>query len=439
MKRHAGSSIKAAHGDTSYFESEDTYDKVANSLDNLGRSLEYLLIAGVHTKATVGALRFMPQISAILSGVGFAVKMFRIYAGESDSAMMKKLKASFLEVNNKLDIITSDLKNNRNLIKYATKRAAYIDAENKILSAYENIRKYNKKLADLQCNDKSDCNSKQLLISQSFSSRFYVKKEVDLILRGSIANGVFGEPLLNLTKEYSKCDVKKIQITASIIAGLATKGQIAAMLYESITDPSFDMLSFEADFAKKLLTLEKKKNLLSKQCYDTIDRYIRSDVNYMNEKYYKQYDLQTANRFISEFLQRKYSWIKFCVISVEADNVCKLSKRVIWFRNKMMYDLAYINKDKSILSYVIIGYSSYGGHFDKMQLSSFFSDNREYVQSHSNALLYVDPCKKGIMSYPSKTGTIHTKDISKIEYNVDGVLRIDGKRLSLYLWLVIWI
>ena len=436
MRRHAGSSIKAAHGDTmTGMESDDTYSKVADSLDNLGRSLEYFIIAGVHTNAAKGVLKFLPQISAILSGTAFAMKMLRIYTGDGESAMIKKLKASFLDVNIKLDTITSDLKNNRNLIKLASQRDAYIDAENKILSANENLRKYHNEMINLKCKDKTDCNAKQLLISKTYVSRLNVKREVDLILKGSTTNGVFGESLLTLTKESSNCDIKKIKITASIIAGLALKGKMAAMQYESLTNPSFDMISFEAEFAATLLVLENRKETTSKECFDKIDRYIRSDVNSMSRKNYQKYDIQNANKLISEFLQLKYFWIPFYVISLTADQICKKTKRQFWTDNKLIYDLTFTKKNEEVLSYVLIGSSTLKPKgYAKRFYGNFFFDNSQehnYIQLISSDLLFVDTCIKGIVSYASKSGTLQIRDLSRIQFDEDGLVNVFG-RLNMY-------
>ena len=262
MRRSSGGSKKGSHGDSNDdVEREDTYGKVANTLDNLGRSLEYLLIGGLHSPIAPGILKFIPQISALLSGTGFAMKIFRIYAGKEESAMMRKLKTSFLHVNRRLDDITSDLKNNRNLIKLETKRAAYIEAENKILSADDNVRKYITDLKKLKCNGTSDCVVKKQLIAQRYLPRFNVKKEIYSILHGATVGQVFGDSLVTLTKESSKCDIMKIKLTASIIAGLAVKGQRAVMLYESITDPAFDVISFEANFQQSYYLLKIRRKM----------------------------------------------------------------------------------------------------------------------------------------------------------------------------------
>ena len=366
------------------------------------------------------------------------MKIIRLYTGEGESKMMTTIKKSFLDVNNKLDVITSDLKNNRNLIKLKTQRAVYISAENKILSAHDNVRRYFKKLTDLKCSNKLDCDAKQLLISQSYASRFNVRKEVEMILKGSISGGLFGDPLLNLTKEASKCDIKKIKITASTITGLATKGQIAAMIYEYITDLSFDMVSFETDFAEQLLTLEKIKESLSKQCYDNIDKYIRSDVKYLSVKYYKQYanDVQIANKLLSEYIQRKYFWIPFYVISITAGRICMRTKRRFWASDVLTSDLAYSYKDKykQILSYVLIWPSPNKNYGNTRKVYFFNENSKDHIQSLSSALLYVSPCYKGVVSFASKAGSIHTRDLSRISFNVDGLVNMFGNLKFVYPW-----
>ena len=356
-----GTKVVVSEGMTEDVLSAKTYDKIVQTLNKGIGVTWYMRVAGVHTNAVVGVLKFLPQISAILKGTALAMQLFRKYSGTFESPMMKKIKTSFLDVNKRLDDVTSDLKNNRNLIRLAASRQAYIDAENKILSAHGNVRKYYEEITNFKCKNKPDCDKKRLLIPQRYLAKFNVKKEVDLILKGATTNGVFGDSLLTLTKESSKCDIKKIELTASIITGLATKGQIAAMLYESLTDSSFDMIPFEVDFAAKLFALEKKKDKLAKQCYDNIDRYLLSDVNYLSRKNYKQFEIKTANRLISEFLERKYFWIPFYVMSVLGDKDCGKSKRRFWASQKLVYDMRYVSEDNRVLSYVFIGHSTSQG------------------------------------------------------------------------------
>ena len=316
VRRPSASSMKKIHGDgNSILESNDIVTKIAASADSLGRSLEYLIIAGVDKSKFLPVLKFIPQASAAFSAIGFALKIYLAVSGNDESPLMTQIKKGFDEINNKLDAITSDLEDNRRLITLSAQRAAYIDAENKILSAHQNVRKYIREVKQLKCNNKANCIKRQLLIAQGYLPRLNVEKEVDMILRGVTTNGVFGTSMLSLAKESSKCDINKIKYIASTFAGLASKGKIAIMLFEFLTHSSFDIVAFETEFARKLLSLERARNLVSKQCYDTIDRYIRSDVKYLSTKKYEQYDMKQANIFISEFLQKKYFWIRFYVVS----------------------------------------------------------------------------------------------------------------------------
>ena len=454
-----GTQVVESEGITEDVISEKTYNKIAQTFTKLNGAIWYLRQAGVHTNA-VGVLKFLPQVSAILKGAALAMFLFRKYSGTVETPMMKQLKTSFLEVNKRLDEVTSDLKNNRNLIRLAANRQAYINAENKILSAHKNVRKYYEEITNLKCKNKPECDAERLLIPQRYLAPFNVKKEVDLILKGATTNGVFGDSLLTLTKESSKCDIKKIEVTASTITGLATKGQIAAMLYESLTDSSFDMIPFEVDFASKLLALEKEKDKLAKQCYDNIERYLRSDVNYLSRKNYKQFDIKTANRLISEFLELKYFWIPFYVMSLAGDKDCGKSKRRFWASNKLVYDMRYVSEDNKVLSYVFIGHSGHSTFQGKLEVpswqvpwqlqvghstfqgkwygttdpTSFFSTWDSSIKSLSSFLLHVDPCYKGIVRYKTETGNMQIRDVSKITLDNDGLVNAVGRTRFYYGW-----
>ena len=245
-------------------------------------------------------LNKIPQFSAIFSSIGFMLKIGLILAGDDQkSEMMKLLEKHFNEMNKKLDIITADLKENRNLIKRSSLRAAYIATENKILGANMSLKKYFSDLTKLKCSDKSECLNKKMLMAKSYVNRFDVRKEVDMILRGATSDSLlFGDNLLRLTKEYSKCDVKEIRHKATLMTGLAMKGHNAAMLYESLTNPDFDMARSIETIDNDLMQLERMKNLVIKECFVNIDRYLRSDVRFLNHKY-SFGNIAVTNRIIS--------------------------------------------------------------------------------------------------------------------------------------------
>ena len=464
VRRPSASSMQKIHGDgNSMLESNDVVSKIASTADSLGRSLEYLIIAGVDKRKFLRALKFIPQASAAFSAIGFALKIYLAFSGgNSESPLMTLMKKGFDEINNKLDAITSDLEDNRRLITLSAQRAAYIDAENKILSAHQNVRKYIREVTQLKCNNKANCIKRQLLIAQGYLPRLNVEKEVDSILRGVTTDGVFGTSMLSLAKESSKCNINKIKYIASTFAGLASKGKIAIMLYEFLTYSSFDVVSFETEFARKLLSLERARDLVSKQCYDTIDRYIRSDVKYLSKKHYEQYERKQANIFISEFLRKKYFWIRFYVVSFtptfnapSMKNSSKFFDRFpaenasdIYFKEQCMKmiphlfakktvinDLTYIGKNKKVFSYVLIGdkreesdrvyKDSLKKFMEGRTQKSYWTGNNDWIdRSERNihelfasydAILLLLPCYEGEVSYGTNTRTIKIVDAEKIE------------------------
>ena len=458
VRRPSASSMRKIHGDgNNMLESNDIISKVADTADSLGRSLEYLAIAGVEKSKFLRALKFIPQVSAAFSAIGFALKIYLVFAGKGESPLMTKMKKGFDEINNKLDAITSDLEDNRRIITLSSKRAAYIDAENKILSAHQNVRRYIKDVTQLKCNNEANCIKKQLLIAKGYLSLLNVQKEVDTILRGVTTDGVFGTSMLTLAKESSKCDINKIKYIASTFAGLASKGKIAIMLYEFLTDSSFDIVAFETEFARKLLSLERARNLVSKQCYDNIDRYIRSDVKYLSKKHYEQYDMKQANILISEFLHKKYFWIRFYVVSftpayreriVSSKEQCMKMIPHLFAQKTVINGLTYIDKNKRVFSYVFIGDKRkesdqvYKGSLKNFMIGrttwrGFFNwidrseRNIQELFASYDAILILLPCYQGEVSYQTKTGKIKIVDANKIEseskksllyiFNHDGV------------------
>ena len=344
---------------------KDNIEKFAQSAENIGRSLEYLIIANVNDVKMSGSalgkgkmvLTKIPMFSAIFSSIGFMLKIGLILAGvEQKSEMMKLLERNFDEMNKKLDMITADLDENRNLIKISSQKAAYITAENKILEANGSLKKFFSDLAKLKCSDKSECLKKKMLIAKSYVNSFDVQKEVDMILRGATSDKLlFGDSLLRLTKENSKCDVNEIKHKASLITGLSMKGVIAAMLYDSLTTPDFDMARSVETIHNELMKLERMKNLVITECFVNIDRYLRSDVRHLNHKYSSGNIAQT-NRIISSLLRHKYFWMRLYVITIRPIRIFgRIAEPAFWSNEQIMRDLSVIDSRKQSYSYVLIG------------------------------------------------------------------------------------
>ena len=429
---------------------KDTVSKVANTADQFGRTLEYLIIADVHKVKKIKkasaflkrgrwVLKLIPQLSAISSTVGFMLKIGLIFDGEHESEMMTKMKRSFNKVNEKLDQITSDLQETRSLIKLSTQRAAYVQAESRVMSAHENLEKYFVQIGRVTCRNAMECKRTKLLIAESYLPRFNVKREVDMILRGATSDGIFGDSILYLTKEQSKCNVGQIISVASLVAGLAAKGQIAAMFYEILTNPSFDVLAFETDFQQQLVLLDRKKKLLLRECYGNIDKYLRSDVKELNAKYLPQNNAKEANKIISDLLMTKYFWMRIYIITVKLEdkNTCRDIKPFLWTNKAIIETLSERDYNGDfIFSFVLIG------SFDEVVKKSLrlkwfraavewteiirvknswttarefnfdeFSDNLSY-DVKNNALVLLRYCHNAVVSYSTANGTIHQQPVN---------------------------
>ena len=424
----------------------DNIEKTAQSADSLGRTLEYLIIANVNAVKKTGSalgmgkmiLTKIPQFSAIFSSIGFMLKIGLILAGEEQkSEMMQLLEKNFSQMNKKLDIITADLEENRNHIKVSSQRAAYIAAENRILNANHNLKKYFSDLAKLKCgDDKAECLKKKMLVAKSYVGGFDVQKDVDMILLGAMTDGLlFGDSLLRLAKENSKCDVNEIKHTASLIIGLSMKGHIAAMLHESLTNPDFDMARSVENIHHALMKLERKKNLVIKECFDNIDRYLRSDIRLLHDKY-SSGKIAEMNRIMSSFLRLKYFWMRLYTITIRAMSVNgRIVEPAFWTNEDIMKDISVIDSEKKIYSYVLIG--SYNDVYERKTKHDLFMKRKEnmilwkstffskqeynfdglvaeiddgFPEEELRASIFLRSTDRSAISYPTKEGDIIQDD-----------------------------
>ena len=348
--------------DESEVLNDKTVKKLKDTAFKLKRSIQYLKVDKLISELGDKAKRYrfilekIPVLGMVLDSLDLVFGIMQTFPA-AESPLMKKIRTSFNEINKKLDTITSDLKDTENLIKLATRRAAYIKAENKILTAYKNSMDYANELQQVNCKGKSDCTKRKSLIAERYLPRFDVENDVNMILRGAISNSVFGESLLVMTKEITHCDIKKIQSTASLIAGLVTKGYVVMMLHKYLRNPSFDKEQYKAEFQHQLVLLNRKKDSLSRTCYENIDRYIRSDLRTRGRKYFLQNNVQTANKLLSEYLQGKYFWIRLYVITISQpkDKVCESAKPNLLTSHRLMQDLSVIDDDKKIYTFLFFG------------------------------------------------------------------------------------
>ena len=428
---------------------KDNLKKIAQSADNIGRTLEYLIIANVHDVKKAGSvlgkgkmvLTKIPQFSAIFSSIGFMLNIGLILAGEEEkSEMMRLLEKNFNDMNNKLDIITADLEENRNLIKMSSQRTAYIAAENRILEAYGSLKKYFSDLAKLKCSDKSECLKKKMFMAKSYVNSFDVHKEVDMVLRGATSDRLlFGDSLLRLTKENSKCDVKEIKHKASMIAGLYMKGHVAATLYESLTKSDFDMARSVETMHNELMKLERMKNLVITECFLNIDRYLRSDVRHLNHKYSSGNIVET-NRIISSFLRHKYFWMRLYVITIRPMSFrVGIVEPAFWSNEQITRDLSVIDPSKQSYSYVLIG--SYKDVHERKTKHDLFMKQTRNMVLWKNAFWgrleydidgFVAETNKGVLKEDIRASLfLRSTDKSVISYpTIDGkIIRQDARTL----------
>ncbi|CAB4009818.1 Hypothetical predicted protein [Paramuricea clavata] len=249
------------------------------------------------------------KMANFLGAAGGLVSFALSFVPKADSDELKYMKKKFAEVNRKLDKITLELDDVKDLITYENQRAVYVGSANKIKFAHKQLLEFLNELQNTSCTDENTCKREKSKVGYKFVNDFDVKKDIFKILNGAVkTTEIFTDPLISLVKKTFKCDVGKIDHLVNGIVKLAFTAQQAILAHEKLFGTKTSITQSMNVWLKQLYDLRSSVYITKKQCFDKIPEYIIRDIN--DKKY--QFDVSSnvkANREIKKFMEKKYIWV----------------------------------------------------------------------------------------------------------------------------------
>ena len=254
------------------------------------------------------------KMAGFLGAVGGFVSFILAFLPSQESAELKYMKKQFTLVNTKLDKITSELDNIKNIIKYENQRSAYVSSSHAILFGFKQLSKFFDELQRTKCH-KSTCKRVRARIASRYIKSFNVKFHLYKILHGTFRHSsVFGDPLLSVVSKTFQCDFSKIDEFANGVLKLAFKGQQVVLAHEKLVGNKHSITQSMNDWLKNIYSLRSKTYSIKSHCYKGIKSYILKDIR--NSDYQIRASTnEIANRMVKTFLEKKYPWISVVAFS----------------------------------------------------------------------------------------------------------------------------
>ena len=249
------------------------------------------------------------KMSSFLGAAGGLISFALLFVPKSDSAELKYMKEKFSEVNMKLDRITSELGNVKDLITYESQRTVYVDSASKILIAHKQLSTFLNELQSTPCPDEKSCERIRTGIASRYIDDFNVKQDMFKILNGAIKpTSAFGDPLIDLTRKTFKCDVGKVDYLANSILLLSFKAQQIVLTHEKLTGSNFSITQSMNDWLKSIYDLREATYNTKQHCFKHISNYMITDIN--DKKYQVGVASNSqANQEVKKFMDQKYKWL----------------------------------------------------------------------------------------------------------------------------------
>ena len=266
-----------------------------------------------------GAL--FPVLEPVTGVLGAFFGLFSLmFSAGSESAEMTYMKEQFGEVNMKLDTISQDVNQIKDLITDNTLRAAYIADEGKILNGYNQLQDFLRELQNLSCNAGSNCARERIRIASRYDQYFDINSNMQNIFRGAMdPTPVFSKPLIEQIKSSSDCNVRDIQNLADGILKLAIKEQKVTMIHEMLSGTNYSITIRMNNWLKQMYTLKHHTDKAVSGCFKDIGKYIKKDVG--DPKYQSGYSANSAaSNALKQHLEKKYFWLNWIVVAFDIDD-----------------------------------------------------------------------------------------------------------------------
>ena len=297
--------------------SSDTKEMIKSGLDSGTALVDTLSALG--NPDTSRLFKTLGKMAGFLGAAGGLVSFILAFLPAQDSAELAYMKKQFTLVNTKLDTITSELDNIKDLIKYENQRAAYLPASNAILFGYRELSRFMNEIQRTPCRQKSSCKRIRARIASRFVNSFNVKHRLESILHATFQRtSVFRESLLPLVSKRFKCSFAKINHFSNGVLKLAFKGQEVILAHEKLTGSKQSIAQSMNDWFTNIYRLRSKTYSVKNKCFRSIKNLILKDVR--NSDYQiKAKTNEIANMQVKTFLEKKYPWLSVVAFSYNGD------------------------------------------------------------------------------------------------------------------------
>ena len=266
-----------------------------------------------------GAL--FPVLEPVTGILGAFFGLFSLmFSAASESAEMTFMREQFGEINMKLDTISQDVNQIKDLITDNTLKAAYIADEGKILNGYNQLQVFLRELQNLTCDAGSNCERERIRIASRYDQYFDINVNMQNIYRGAMdSTPVFLKPLIDHIKTSSDCSVPKIPHFADGILKLAIKEHKVTMIHEMLSGSNYSITNRMTTWLKRMYTLKERTNEVVSHCFENIGAYIRKDVGDPTYQSGCTSNSAAANA-LKQHLETKYFWLNWLVLSFDKDD-----------------------------------------------------------------------------------------------------------------------
>ena len=259
-------------------------------------------------------------MAGFLGAVGGFVSFILAFIPQ-ESEELRYMKEKFAEVNTKLDRITQQLDNMENLITLQTQKAAYIHDSNKILYGYSRILPFINAIQKAKCSGNSGqngCNAVRARIASNYVNDFNVKQNLFSIINGATGRtSAFSEPLLKLIQVTYKCDMVKIDQFTNGVLKLAFKAQQVILMHERLRGNKDSIVTSINEWVTSMERLRDTANAYKNSCYKHIKSYMIADIRDSSKYQAGSSSNQQAITKLKNFLDRKYTWLNWVVLSYD--------------------------------------------------------------------------------------------------------------------------
>ena len=257
------------------------------------------------------------RLAGVLGSIGSLFAVIMAFIPTGDSAELTLMKEEFGKMSQKMDTIARSLEDTKGLIRLENQRAAYIQYEQNIHNGYDRLQECLSSLNDVKCTDLADCKRRKVAIAEGFISDMNVRRDVDAIYRGVTSDTAFGNSLLELLKDESKCNIPKLNLLANKVIALISKGMMVTIFHDMLKQVDYNILDDSKRADKMFTIMENMRQAIQDDCINNFDYWMTLDVQDSHSDF--SADIQSTNTKLLYKLKKKYPFIEWHVFITAGD------------------------------------------------------------------------------------------------------------------------